>query len=141
MRPKPDPSRGHTVPPPPLQLIRPPASAPPLPKPFSGRLVPMPPPQPQPPPNKRNKENTMNPNDEIRMQILRYFYDRNHCATSRFGKKGSALKISVAKSELKDRNGLTQAQVMSNMTYLIDQGWVNTFDIEKTIMVKGGTVP
>jgi hypothetical protein len=83
----------------------------------------------------------MNPNDEIRMQILRYFYDRNNCATSRFGKKGSALKISVAKSELKSRNGLTQAQVMSNMTYLIDQGWVNTFDVEKTITVKGGTVP
>lgn len=83
----------------------------------------------------------MNPNDEIRMQILRYFYDRNSCATSRFGKKGSALKISVAKAELKSRNSLTQAQVMSNMTYLIDQGWVNTFDVEKTITVRGGTVP
>jgi hypothetical protein len=27
------------------------------------------------------------------------------------------------------------------MTYLIDQGWVNTFDVEKTITVRGGTVP
>jgi hypothetical protein len=39
----------------------------------------------------------MNPNDEIRHKILRYFYDRNASATSRQGKEGSAVKISVAK--------------------------------------------
>jgi hypothetical protein len=42
-----------------------------------------------------------NPNDEIRAQILRYFYDRNAGATSRYGKKGSAVKISYVKKELK----------------------------------------
>src|SRR5688572_372665 len=35
-----------------------------------------------------------NPNDEIRRTILKYFYDQNANATSRFGKKGSAVKIS-----------------------------------------------
>lgn len=82
-----------------------------------------------------------NPNDEIRRQILQYFYDRNSNATSRFGKKGSAVKISDAKRELKQRHGLTQKQVMSNLTYLIDRGWVKTIDQEKTFRVKGGTVP
>jgi len=83
----------------------------------------------------------LNPNDEIRRQILRYFYERNATATSRLGKKGSAVKISDAKRELKERFGLNQVQVMSNLTYLIDQGWVKTFDVEKTVNVRGGTVP
>ena len=36
---------------------------------------------------------------------------------------------------------LKQQQVMSNPTYLIDNGWVKTFDVEKTVTVRGGTVP
>lgn len=83
----------------------------------------------------------MNPNDEIRHQILQYFYDRNLNATSRMGKKGSAVKISDAKRELKDAYGLKQPQVMSNLTYLIDNAWVKTIDIEKTVKVRGGTIP
>jgi hypothetical protein len=83
----------------------------------------------------------LNPNDEIRKQILRYFYERNASATSRLGKKGSAVKISDAKRELKKRFGLNQVQVMSNLTYLIDQNWVKTFDVEKTVNVRGGTIP
>ena len=83
----------------------------------------------------------MNPNDEIRHQILQYFYDRNSNATSRMGKKGSAVKISDAKRELKDAYSLKQPQVMSNLTYLIDNGWVKTIDIEKTVKVGGGTIP
>jgi len=83
----------------------------------------------------------MNPNDEIRHQILQYFYDRNSNATSRMGKKGSAVKISDAKRELKEGYGLKQPQVMSNLTYLIDNGWVKTIDIEKTVQVRGGTIP
>ena len=82
-----------------------------------------------------------NPNDQIRNQILRYFYHRNATATSRFGKKGSAVKISDAKRELKAQHGLTQQQVMSNLTYLIDRGWVKTIEQEKTVQVRGGTVP
>lgn len=83
----------------------------------------------------------MNPNDEVRNQILRYFYDRNAAATSRQGKKGSAVKISDAKRELKARHGLTQQEVISNLNYLIDRGWVRTVDVEKTVRVNGGTIP
>ena len=83
----------------------------------------------------------MNPNDEIRDRILRYFYDRNQVATSRFGKKGSAVKISDAKKELKAAHQLKQSEVMSNLTYLIDNGWVKTVSIEKTVTTKGGTIP
>jgi hypothetical protein len=83
----------------------------------------------------------LNPNDRIRKQILRYFYERNAGATSRFGKRGSAVKISDAKRELRGRFGLSQTEVMSNLTYLIDQRWVKTFDVEKTVNVRGGTVP
>ena len=80
-----------------------------------------------------------NPNDEIRRTILKYFCDRNANATSRFGKKGSAVKISDVKRELKTLHELTQQEVMSNLTYLIDRGWVKTVDQEKTVATKGGT--
>ena len=83
----------------------------------------------------------MNPNDHNRKQILQYFFDRNATATSRTGKKGSAVKISDVKRELKERHALTQQQVMSNLTYLIDNDWVKTFDIKKTVTVRRGTVP
>jgi hypothetical protein len=82
----------------------------------------------------------MNPSDEIRRKILLYFYGRNASATSRTGKKGSGVKISDVKRELKELHGLTQPQVMSNLTYLIDMGWVKTFDVEKQVGTKGGTL-
>lgn len=83
-----------------------------------------------------------NPNDEIRLQILTYFHRRNSGATSRFGKKGSAVKISDVKKELKAAHSLTQPQVMSNLTYLIDRGWVKTVDQEKTVnTARGTTIP
>lgn len=82
-----------------------------------------------------------NPNDAIRNQILLYFYERNASATSRMGKKGSAAKISDVKRELKQLHSLSQQQVMSNLTYLIDRGWVKTVEQEKTVQVAGGTVP
>jgi hypothetical protein len=83
----------------------------------------------------------MNPNDSVREQILLYFYQRNAAATSRFGKKGVAAKISDVKKDLKERHSLSQQQVVSNLTYLIDRGWVRTFNIEKTVNVRGGTIP
>jgi len=83
----------------------------------------------------------MNPNDKIRQQILHWFYERNARATSQYGKKGSAAKISDVKKGLKELHGLAQPQVMSNLTYLIDKGWINKSEIEKTVQVKGGTVP
>jgi hypothetical protein len=58
-------------------------------------------------------------NNEIRTIMLQYFYDRNKDATSARGKKGSAVKISDVKKELKAARGLTQQEVQSNLTYLI----------------------
>lgn len=84
-------------------------------------------------------ESSGNPNDAIRQQILRYFYDRNAQATSRFGKKGSAVKISDVKREPKTRVGLSQQQVMSNLTYLLDREWVKAIEQRKEVATRGGT--
>lgn len=83
---------------------------------------------------------TVRSNDEIRNLILRYFYDRNKNATSAMGKKGSAVKISDVKAELKAHHGLTQQDVQSNLTYLISQGWVEEKKVEKQVRARGGTV-
>jgi hypothetical protein len=83
----------------------------------------------------------MNPNDAVRRQILQYFYDRNAGATSARGKKGSAMKISDVKRELKSRYSLKQQSVISNLTYLIDRGWVKRYEVQKTVTVRGGTIP
>jgi len=81
----------------------------------------------------------VNPNDEVRQRILSYFYARNTNATSRMGKKGSAVRISNVKHDLKELHGLTQKQVMSNLTYLTDMGWVKTFEVEKQVATSSGT--
>lgn len=80
----------------------------------------------------------MSSKDENRGLILEYFYDRNENATSRFGKKGSAARISDVKKELKERHSLSQQEVMSNLAYLIDQGWINEEAVEKTVTTKAG---
>src|SRR5882762_7079375 len=79
-------------------------------------------------------------NTEIRRIMLQYFYDRNKNATSARGKKGSAVKISDVKKELKAANSLTQQEVQSNLTYLISQGWVEEDTVEKSFTAPGGTV-
>lgn len=79
-------------------------------------------------------------NTEIRRIMLRYFYDRNDRSTSARGKKGSAVKISDVKRELKASNELTQSEVQSNLTYLLSQGWVEEVTVEKKFTAPGGTV-
>ena len=79
-------------------------------------------------------------NEEIRRLLLHYFYDRNKNATSARGKKGSAVKISDVKKELKAAHGLTQPEVQSNLTYLLSQGWVEEDAVEKSYTAPGGTV-
>lgn len=79
-------------------------------------------------------------NNEIRRMMLQYFYNRNKNATSARGKKGSAVRISELKRELKTLHGLTQQEVQSNLTYLISQGWVEEDTIEKSFTAPGGTV-
>jgi hypothetical protein len=79
-------------------------------------------------------------NNEIRSVILRYFYERNKNATSCRGKKGSSVKISDVKRELKLARGLSQQEIQSNLTYLLSQGWVTEDAIEKSYTAPGGTV-
>jgi hypothetical protein len=82
----------------------------------------------------------MNPNDEIRETILRYFYARNQNATSRFGKKGSAVKMSDVKKELKAEQGLKQQAVVSNLNYLLDRDWVEEIAETKQYTPRGGNM-
>ena len=82
----------------------------------------------------------MNQNDQIRNQILQWFYDRNSNATSHRGKKGSAVKTSDTKKGLKAEFGLKQQHVVSNLTYLVDKGWINLTEVEKSFTTKTGTV-
>ena len=79
-------------------------------------------------------------NNEIRTIMLQYFYDRNKNATSSRGKKGSSVKISDVKRELKASHSLAQQEVQSNLTYLISQGWVKEDAIEKSYTAPGGTI-
>lgn len=51
------------------------------------------------------------------------------------------MKISDLKRELKSKYGLTQPSVISNLTYLIDRGWVKKDEVQKTVNVPGGTIP
>lgn len=89
----------------------------------------------------KKKETSARPtNTEIRRTMLQYFYDRNQNATSARGKKGSAVKISDVKKELKASDGLAQSEVQSNLTYLISQGWVEEDTVEKSFTAPGGTV-
>jgi hypothetical protein len=78
-------------------------------------------------------------NNEVRKTLLQYFYQRNRNSTSARGKKGSAVKISDVKKELKAAHGLTQQEVQSNLTYLMSQGWVEEDKVEKSFTAPGGT--
>src|SRR5687767_13004962 len=78
--------------------------------------------------------------NEIRRMMLRYFYDRNLNATSSRGKKGSAVKISDLKAELKSRYQLTRQEVQCHLTYLLSQGWVAEQEIQKQFRSKSGTL-
>jgi len=79
-------------------------------------------------------------NNEIRAIMLQYFYDRNHTATSARGKKGYAVKIMDVRKELKASHNLSQQEVMSNLNYLLSQGWVEEDKVEKSVPLPTGTV-
>jgi hypothetical protein len=79
-------------------------------------------------------------NTEIRRLVLQYFYDRNDAATSVRGKRGSAARISVVRADLKAQHGLSVQQVMSNLRYLISQGWVEQTEVKKDVPLRSGTV-
>jgi hypothetical protein len=79
-------------------------------------------------------------NNEIRRIMLQYFYDRNKVATSARGKKGYAIKISDVRKELKAGHNLSLQEVMSNLNYLLSQGWVEEDRVEKSVPLPTGTV-
>jgi len=79
-------------------------------------------------------------NTDIRTIMLQYFYDRNRTATSARGKKGYAIKISDVRKELKAQHGLSQQEVMSNLNYLLSQGWIEEDTVEKSVPLPTGTV-
>jgi hypothetical protein len=79
-------------------------------------------------------------NTEIRRLMLEYFYERNRNATSSRGKRGSAVKISDVKKELRAAHDLYQQEVQSNLTYLLSQGWVEEISVEKSFTAPGGTI-
>jgi hypothetical protein len=92
------------------------------------------------PRGKKNAATASRSNTEIRSIVLRYFYDRNTSATSARGKKGYAVKISDIRKELKASHGLSQQEVMSNLNYLLSQGWVEEDKVEKSVPLPSGTV-
>lgn len=79
-------------------------------------------------------------NTEIRSIVLHYFYDRNAAATSARGKRGYAVKITDVRRELKANYQLSQQEVMSNLNYLLSQGWVEEDKVEKSVSLPSGTV-
>lgn len=81
-------------------------------------------------------------NDQVRQMILQYFYNRNKNATSRKGKKGSHVKISDVRSDLKDLHGFKATEVVGHINYLISQGWLD-IEVEKKSFTtdKGVTIP
>ena len=79
-------------------------------------------------------------NNEIRTIILQYFYDRNKGATSARGKKGYSIKIMDIRKELKKDHDLSQQEILSNLNYLLSQGWVEEDKVEKSVPLPTGTV-
>ena len=79
-------------------------------------------------------------NNQIREIMLQYFYDRNSNATSARGKKGFAIKIMDIRRELKASHGLSQTEVVSNLNYLISQGWIEEEQIQKSVPLPSGTI-
>jgi hypothetical protein len=71
----------------------------------------------------------MNPNDGIRTVMLRYFYDRNASAHRALGiDRGVAGSLENVQSELEKTSQLSKEQVTSNLTYLVDRGWVKALE-------------
>lgn len=77
---------------------------------------------------------------EVRNIVLRFFYDRGKQATSARGKAGFAVRMSDVKKSLKASHQLSQQQVVSNLHYLISQGWIEEDQVSKSVPLPSGTV-
>jgi hypothetical protein len=63
----------------------------------------------------------VNPNDDHRDKILRFLYDRHRTAR---GITAIPVGIQDLRREMKNRHGMKQPEVASNLDYLIQMGWV-----------------
>src|SRR5438445_341606 len=77
----------------------------------------------------------MNPDDDIRDKLLRFLHER-HRTTKGITK--IPIGIRDLQKEMKDRHGLKQNQVASNLDYLIQVGWVKEVVKERSFKTAGG---
>jgi hypothetical protein len=77
-----------------------------------------------------------NPEDLKRDQILRFLYERHKTAR---GMGTVALGIREIQGELKKRHGLKQQEVVSNLDYLAQVGWVREVVKERSFTTPKGT--
>lgn len=75
-------------------------------------------------------------NDQTRELLLHFLYDLHARARS---PKGQEIGIRDLQAEMKRRHGLTQQQVVSNLDYLVQKGWVNRVVTDRTFTTKHGT--
>jgi hypothetical protein len=80
------------------------------------------------------------PNNEIRKLMLDYFYSRYSNGNSMRGKKGTSVRISDLKSAMRQQHDLKPQEVVSNLTYLLDQGWIKTDTVTKQFTTPRGTL-
>jgi len=79
----------------------------------------------------------MNPNDNRRDKILRFLYDRHQIAR---GITAIPIGILDLRREMKTRYGMKQAEVASNLDYLIQVGWVRPEIKSRSFVTPGGMV-
>jgi len=77
----------------------------------------------------------MNPQDEKRDQIIRFLYERHK--TTR-GIRKIPVGIRDLQSEMRKRHSMSQADVSSNLDYLIQVGWVREVVKQRSFMTKAG---
>lgn len=75
-----------------------------------------------------------NPNDAMRDAILRYLYDLH---THARGPKGVGTKIRELQSAMK-KQGVSQANVNSNLDYLVQKGWIREVVTPRSYTTPGG---
>ena len=77
----------------------------------------------------------MNPNDDRRDKILRFLYDRHHAAK---GITAIPIGIMDLRRAMKQLYGMKQAEVSSNLDYLIQVGWVKAEVKSRSFVTPGG---
>src|SRR5437870_825239 len=79
----------------------------------------------------------MNPNDDRRDKILRFLYERHETAK---GITAIPIGIQDLRREMKNRHGMKQPEVASNLDYQIQVGWVRPEVKSRSFLTPGGMV-